>query len=313
MNASAEDDRPSQGKKHTLNRIEERAVRCLLFLSALVFYALATALTIFLCAGTWSKSGLRSPKAIKNSESHLVTMRPDPTIASSKPALITYIVFMIFTVCVWLWNFLVRMIKHALDRYRIMAASHTLAAAALLAASTLTMMAACVAAGMLTKYESVFNYHSVGNPKLVITWVASVSHLLAETAYVTSVVNGQRLRKPELYPSEPEPEPRRLEEFVRAGARARRAEATRSRVGCIREEHQSKDAYADRRLPSYSRVDPYALRASVRGETKPDDASGPPMEMRDLRPATGNQSRADNLDVPAPDYEQHQIASGRGP
>ncbi|EXF83255.1 hypothetical protein CFIO01_10749 [Colletotrichum fioriniae PJ7] len=74
MNASAQDDRPSHGKKYTLNQTQERAVRRLLFLCALVFDALIVTLVIVLCVGAWTKSGgLRSSKGINNREAHLAT------------------------------------------------------------------------------------------------------------------------------------------------------------------------------------------------------------------------------------------------
>ncbi|KAJ3947814.1 uncharacterized protein N0V96_002049 [Colletotrichum fioriniae] len=74
MNASAQDDRPSHGKKYTLNQTQERAVRRLLFLCALVFDALTVTLVMVLCVGAWTKSGgLRSSKGINNREAHLAT------------------------------------------------------------------------------------------------------------------------------------------------------------------------------------------------------------------------------------------------
>ncbi|KAK1729240.1 hypothetical protein CaCOL14_002528 [Colletotrichum acutatum] len=74
MNASPQDDRPSQSKKYTLNQTQERAVRRLLFLCALVFDALTVTLVVFLCVGAWTKSGgLRSSKGINNREAHLAT------------------------------------------------------------------------------------------------------------------------------------------------------------------------------------------------------------------------------------------------
>ncbi|KAK1527717.1 uncharacterized protein CCOS01_07979 [Colletotrichum costaricense] len=74
MNVSAQDDSPSQGKKYTLNQTQERAVRRLLFLCALVFDALTVTLVVFLCVGAWNKSsGLRSSKGLNNREAHLAT------------------------------------------------------------------------------------------------------------------------------------------------------------------------------------------------------------------------------------------------
>ncbi|KXH68650.1 hypothetical protein CSAL01_12539 [Colletotrichum salicis] len=189
---------------------------------------------------------------------------------------------------------------------------------------------------ILGEYESVFEYHSAGISMLVVTWIASASHLLSVAAYIAAVVIGQRLQKPEQYPPESEPSDmgsmiderrvrevdmpteaerdehyrRRLEDIVRVRVRGqrRRAEAAPSRLDRIREESLVNYADDDSGSPSYSRVDPYAMHAPV----KPNAATGPPIEMTDLRTAARGQSREDNVDVPAPDYEQHQTASPRG-
>ncbi|KAK1639205.1 hypothetical protein BDP81DRAFT_392549 [Colletotrichum phormii] len=366
MNASVQGDRPSQDKRYTLNHTQERAVRRLLFLCALVFDALTIILVVFLCVGAWTKSGyVRELKGINNREAHLATWstaysrRPSdeettvviswhlssccysqsdedihsgqdgcirrapgtpfdlesimedvayaiggysmyssrggkfsalesqdidlskaPIITSSRTALITYIVFTSVTACLWFWHFFVGMIPDAPDCGQ-------------------RPLRWTTSSGR--EYESVFEYHSAGISMLVVTWIASASHLLAVAAYIAAVVIGKRLQKPDQYPPESEPSDmgsmidehrvrevempteaerdehyrRRLEEFVRVRGQRRRAEAAPSHLDRIHEESQANHADDDSGLPSYSRVDPYAKHAPV----KPNAATGPPIEM----------------------------------
>ncbi|KAL2883786.1 hypothetical protein SGCOL_000934 [Colletotrichum sp. CLE4] len=372
MNASVQRDRPSQGKRYTLNHTQERA-----WSTAYRRRPSAEETTVVIswhlssCCYSLSDEDMNSGRdgCIRQApgtpfdlesimedvayaiggysmyssrrgqfsalESQDIDLSNAPTIISSKTALITYIVFTLVTACLWFWHFFVGMIPDAPNCDRFLTVSLTLTGAALIAASIRTTRTAFEADDILREYESVFEYHNAGISMLVVTWIASASHLLSVAAYIAAVAVGERLQKPDQYPPESEPSDmgsmiderrvrevempteaerdehyrRRLEEFVRVRDQRRRAEAAPSRLDRIREESLVNHADDDGGLPSYSRIDPYAMHAPV----KPNAATGPPIEMTDLRTAASGQSREDNVDVPAPDYEQHQTASSRRP
>ncbi|KAK1964304.1 hypothetical protein LY78DRAFT_682585 [Colletotrichum sublineola] len=230
------------------------------------------------------------------------------TITASRDALASYIIFLALSLGVWIWHGIIT--KNSIEvkpsSWRVMACSQGLAVLALLVASAVTMSASRKADGVLREFKHVFRYHSTGVSFAAMTWCAFISHSFGLLAYAGSVLMGERLRRPELYPPELGTEPRtaptaRTWQGANGGSR---------REAPVHREQDPDDV--DDELPPYSRVDPNGTTISGRGRRRGSRASRESFEDVELgRIGSRRQAHDVDLNVPAPDYELHARPSNR--